>query len=267
MQTPSKISRLDPQSHSPFLGRAWRRSLKRSCVICLSLFLLSVVLFSSSAAQEGVPHREFSANVLMRMRTEQSGIGARIQVKQDNLHLDYPDLVHHRQIPFWFLSNGLVASVKEATDEDFNPGPGGPLFLGVFLRFRPANPDRFCEEFRPYFIEFMKASAGELSDEDLARLQNPENFACEQTGREIVALRDCRTYRFAGFGMEEYWTSVAFDPKLTTILQIELNPPQGLILKLDAIKEGPQPSSLFIPPRDHIVVINLKKLDCITPQK
>ena len=129
MQSPSKISGLDPRDHSPCPGRVWRCSPTRNCMICLSLFLLSVVLFSSSAAQEMAPHREFSANVLMRMGTEKSGIGARIKVKQDNLYLDYPDLVHHRHIPFWFLSNGLVASVKEATDEDFNPGPGGPLSL------------------------------------------------------------------------------------------------------------------------------------------
>jgi hypothetical protein len=263
MQSPSKISGADPRDHSPCLGCAWRLSSTRYCVVCLGLFLLSVVLFSSSAAQEAVPHREFSANVLMRMGAEKSGIGARLYVKQDDLRLDFPDLAHRGQIPFWFLSDGVVASVKAASDEDFNPG-GGPLFVGIFLRFRPMNPDRFCEEFRPYFIEFMRASAGELSDEDLEKLQNPQNFACEQTGQEIVALRDCRTYRFAGVGMEEYWTSVSFDPKLATILQIKLNPPRGMMLQLDAIKEEPQPSSLFIPPPDHVVVIDLKNLAHIT---
>lgn len=176
---------------------------------CLSLFLLSVVLFSSSAAQEMAPHREFSANVLMRMGTEKSGIGARIQLKQDNLYLDYPDLVHHRHIPFWFLSNGLVASVKEATDEDFNPGPGGPLFLGIFLRFRPANPDRFCEEFRPYFIEFMKASAGELSDEDLTRLQNPEQLRL-RTDR----TRDRRAAGLSNLPIRWIWNGGILDERL-----------------------------------------------------
>lgn len=102
----------------------------------------------------------------------------------------------------------------------FSPGAANPLLVGTLLRFRSTNPDRFCEEFRPYYIEVLKATASELDDKDLKileSLQNPENFPCEQTRHEIVAQRDCRIYRFAA--LSEYWTFVSFDPTLATILQ------------------------------------------------
>ncbi len=236
----------------------WRQFYRISLAF---LLLAEAGLIGISVGQE-VPHREFSANVLLRMGTEKSGVGARIYVKEGDLYLDYPDLVHRRPIPFWFLSNGLVASVKAARDEEFNPGPADPLLIGFLLRFRPANPDHFCEEFRIHYIERMKAEAdelggGKLSRLDLQELKNLEkNFTCEQTDHEIVANRDCRTYRFAG--IEEYWTTIAFDPKLGAILQVEMNPPQGLVVRLDAVQEKPQPAALFVPPPDHIVLAKLR---------
>jgi hypothetical protein len=251
-----------------FLGPRRKHSWRRCLLISLALPSVLVALIRPSVGQE-TPHREFSANVLMRMGTEKSGSGARVYVKEDNVYLDFPDLAHGRHIPVWFLSDGVVVSVKEAwsdedsNDEAFNPGPsdpfssGDPFSVGFFLRFRPTNPNRLCEELRSYYIEFMQGG-GRLRNEDLKNLQKPDNFRCEQTGHEMVTVRDCRTYRLAS-GLSEYWITISFDPKLTAILQVQWNPPQGLILRLDAIKEGPQPSSLFVPPPDHIVVVDPKK--------
>ncbi len=246
---------------SVFFGPQRKHSWRRLYLISLAFFLAGAGLIATLVGQE-VSHREFSANVLLRMGTEKSGIGARIYVKEGDLYLDYPDLVHRRRVPFWFLSNGLVVSVKAARDEEFNPGPADPLLIGFLLQFHPANPDHFCEEFRVHYIERVKVEAaelsgGKLSDLDLQGLKNLEkNFACEQTHHEIVANRDCRSYRFAA--IEEYWTKVAFDPKLGAILQVEMNPPRGLVVHLDAVKEEPQPAALFVPPPDDIVLAKLR---------
>lgn len=235
---------------SPRSGQHW--------VAVLLFFGLITVLPGLSAEEDVVPRREFSAHLLMRMSKEKSGVGAQLYVKQDNLYIDYPDLVNKRRIPFWFLSNGQVATVKAAQDESFNPGPANPMVAGMLLRFHSTDADHFCEEFRSYSIKIMKAG-GELGEEDLRNLQNPKNFPCEQTGHETVAGRDCFTYRAAAFIVgAEGWMTLSFDPKLAAILHIEINPPQGLILLLDTIKEGPQPASLFVPAPDHVVLMDLK---------
>src|SRR5215469_12040302 len=122
------------------------------------LFALISVPAGLSAAQDIAPSREFSAHLLMRMSKEKSGVGAQLHVKQDDLYIDYPDLVNKRRIPFWFLSNGQVATVKAAQDESFNPGPANPMVAGMLLRFHPTDADHFCEEFRSYSIKIMNAS-------------------------------------------------------------------------------------------------------------
>lgn len=215
-----------------------------------------------ATAPENAWRREFSADVLIRMGAGPAGnegIGARVYVREGDLYLDFPDMAHHGHIPFWFLSNGVVASVKAATDENFDPGPGGPLFVGTLLRFRPVNPDHFCEEFRSYYVEALEAGARESGDEEelkiLERLRKPENFPCEETGREMVAQRECRIYRVGV--VSESWTFISFDPKLATILQVRVNPPQGLILRLETIQEKPQPISLFTPPPDCVVLAHV----------
>ena len=233
------------------LAQRFRRT--RGCIGCLA------ILLSLSSSQDAAPQREFSAHLLMRMGTEKSGVGVQVHVKQDSVYLDYPDLVHHGRIPFWFLSNGVVASVKAATDKDFNPGPADPLLAGELLRFRPRNPDHFCEEFRAYSIGMMKVIGEGVDDETRKNLQNPDNYPCEQTGQETVAQRECRTYRAVGF--PQYWMTISFDPKLATIVRAQINPPQGLILLLDGIKEEPQPASLFVPAADHVVLIDPNKPD------
>jgi len=235
--------------------------------IYLCLLVLGTVLLGSSAAQVSQPDREFSAKVLMRMAKEKSGVGARVYVKQGDVYLDFPDLVNKRHIPFWFLSNGVVASVKAATDENFNPGPTNPLVAGIFLRFHPTNADRFCQEFRSYSLAIMKAQPDGLSDEALRNLQKPESFPCEQTGHESVAGRDCATFRVAGFilGQEE-WMTISLDPKLATILQVRVSPPQGLIVLLDAIEEGPQSADLFVLPPDHVTLLDPNKPAGVAPE-
>ena len=150
----------------------------------------------------------------------------------------------------------------------FSPGAANPLLVGTLLRFRSTNPDRFCEEFRPYYIEVLKASAGELDDKDLKileSLQNPENFPCEQTGHEIVAQRDCRILPICcTFGiLDVSYLSILRWPRS---YKVRINPPQGLVLRLDAIKVEPQPSSLFIPLPDHIVLARLKKRGRVPPE-
>ena len=212
-------------------------------------------------AREDDSRREFSADVLIRMGAGPAGnegIGARVHVREGDLYLDFPDLAHHGHIPFWFLSNGVVASVKAATDENFDPGPGGPLFVGTLLRFRPVNRDHFCEEFRSYYVEALEAGARESGDEEelkvLDGLRKPENFPCEETGRELVAQRQCRVYRVGA--ISESWTFISFDPKLAAITQVRVNPPQGLILRLETIQEKPQSISLFTPPPDRIVLVH-----------
>lgn len=228
-------------------------------VAVVLLFVFIAVPLGLSAGQDAAPPREFSAHLLMRMSKEKSGVGAQLYVKQDNLYIDYPDLVNKRRIPFWFLSSGVVAAGKAASDESFNPGPANPLAAGVLLRFRPTDAGHFCEEFRSCSIKILE-QGGDLSDTALQNVQKPENFPCEQTGHETVAGRDCLTYRVAAFilGLEG-WMTIAFDPKLAAILHVEINPPQGLILLLDTIQEGPQPDSLFVPAPDHVVLVDLKK--------
>lgn len=225
------------------------------------LCVLGIMGFAATLiAQDSARNREFSANVLMRMGNKQPGIGARIHVRNDNLYLDYPDLDNHRRVPFWFLGNGLVATVKEASDEEFNPGPANPFFVGFLLRFHPANPDRFCEEFGRHYLEMVRASDEEQSDEVRKELEKPGNFVCEPTGHEIVAQRDCRTFRFVGVGvLSESWTTISFDPKLAAILQIQVNPPNGLSVRLDDIQEAPQLDSLFVPTPGYVVVVDLQK--------
>ena len=241
----------------------------------VSLFSVAIVgsllgtasLLAVSTGQDAALQREFSARLLMRMGTGKSGVGAQLHVKQDNLYLDFPDLVRKSHIPFWFLSNGVVASVKAATDEDFNPGPTNPLTAGLLLRFHATSSDHFCEEFRSYSIQTLKASDEGLTVDAFQRLQKPENFPCELTGRETVAGRDCVTYRAAAFilGLED-WMTISFDPKLGTILGVQVNPPQGLILRLDSIKEESQPSSLFVLPPEHVVLIDLSKPAAAAPK-
>lgn len=233
-------------------------SLFRAAV--LGFFLGTASLLAMWAGQDAAPQREFSAHLLMRMGTEKSGVGAQLHVKQDNLYLDFPDLARKSRIPFWFLSNGVVASVKAAIDEDFNPGPTNPLTAGLLLRFHGTSPDHFCEEFRSYSIQTLKASDEGLTVDAVQRLQKPENFPCEQTGRETVAGRDCVTYRVAAYilGLED-WMTISFDPKLGTIVDVQVNPPQGLILRLDSIREEPQSPSLFVLPPEHVVLIDLSK--------
>lgn len=230
-------------------------------------FLGSTALLALSAGQDAVPQREFSAHLLMRMGTEKSGVGAQIHVKQDNLYLNFPDLARHGRIPFWFLSSGVVASVKAATDEDFNPGPTNPLAAGHLLRFHATSPDHFCEEFRTYSIQTLRASEEGLTVDAVQRLQKSENFPCELTGRETVAGRDCVTYRAAAFimGLED-WMTMSFDPKLGTMIKVQVNPPQGLIVLLDSIKEEPQSSSLFVLPPEHVVLIDLSKPAVAAPK-
>ena len=242
-----------------------RVSLFRAAI--LGFFMGTASLVAVSAGQDAIPQREFSAHLLMRMGTEKSGVGAQIHVKQDNLYLDFPDLARHGRIPFWFLSNGVVASVKAATDEDFNPGPTNPLAAGLLLRFHATSPDHFCEEFRAYSIQTLRASEEGLTVDAVQRLQKSENFPCEQTGRKTVAGRDCVTYRAAAFilGLED-WMTMSFDPKLGTITEVQVNPPQGLILRLDSIKEEPQPSSLFVLPPEHVVMIELSKPAAAAPK-
>lgn len=222
---------------------------------------LSMMGFAATLiAQNAARHREFSANLLMRMGTKQPGIGARMHVKEDNLYLEYPNLDNHRRIPFWFLGNGLVATVKEGVDEEFNPGPANPFVVGFLLRFRPTSPDRFCEEFSRHYIEMVKASDDQPSDEVRKEVENPGNVACEPTGQETVAQRACRSFRFAGVGvLSESWTTISFDPKLAAILQIRVNPPNGLSVRLDDIQEAPQLDSLFVPSPGYVVVVDLKK--------
>lgn len=58
---------------------------QHSCMRAWAVFLglvFGAALLGSSAAQEASPRRESCANVLMRMGSETSGIGARVYVKQ-----------------------------------------------------------------------------------------------------------------------------------------------------------------------------------------
>jgi hypothetical protein len=220
----------------------------RCLLISLAFPLVWVSLITPSVGQEA-PHREFSANVLVRERGATSGYGARVYVKQDDLYLDLPDLGGGRHIPFWFLSDGTLDTVKEASIHE----PSLEMPLVFVLHFRSTHADRFCEEFRAYYTEFEKFR-DDLGEEDVKKLQHPQSFSCEPKGYEVVAERRCRTYRFVG--IEEDVTNICFDPTLATI--IEANSLSDLWIRLDRIEEKPQPQSLFIPPPDHIVMVKYR---------
>lgn len=233
----------------------------------LALIVLIAVLPGSSAGQDAPRHREFSAYVLQREATQNSGFGVRVNVKDANAYVNLVD-GKGRHVPFWFRSNGVIASAKEYPAlaqewEDAGSGPSVNWFaVGLMLPFHPAHPDRFCEELRSYTIEVLKAF-----DEGSHEAWSLEEFPCEYTGRETVAGRNCPTYRVPGdfVTMGENRATVSFDPQLATILQVHISPPAGVILRLDAIKEGPQPDSLFVLPPDHVVIAGPKKLKAKSP--
>ena len=208
------------------------------------------------SATEPVHSREFSAHLTMGMAVEKERLDVPIYIKQDQLYMDFPGPENKPRIPFWFLSNGTVDSVKAVKDPDFDPGPANPILAGFLLLFRPTNAENFCQEFRPYYLAMMNATGARLSDARMKSLEDAQNFPCEQTGHEVFAQRDCTTYRFSA--MAEYWTLIDFDPKLGAILQVQYNPSQGLILRLDNIKEGPQPGSLFVPSPAYVVFVTMK---------
>ena len=247
--------------------------MQRSCTqsshrFYFAFIVLIAVLPGSLAGQDAPRHREFSAVVLMREATQNSGFGVRVNVKDANVYVDLVD-GKGRHVPFWFLTDGLTASAKEypvlAQEwEDAGSGPSmDPFTVGLMLRFHPAHADRFCEELRSYTIEVVKA----FSEGSLENPWSSQEFPCEYTGRETVAGRNCPTYRVPADFMRigENWTTVSFDPQLATILQVHISPPKGWILRLEAIKEGPQPASLFVLPPDHVVITGPKKLKAKSP--
>jgi hypothetical protein len=209
------------------------------------------------AATMAAHGREFSGHLIMGLAVEKERLDVPVYIKHDQLYMDFPGPKNKPRIPFWFLSNGAVDSVKAVKDPDFNPGPANPILAGFLLLFRPTSDDHFCQEFRPYYLAMMNATGAGLSDAQMKALEDAQHFPCEQTGRETFSERECVTYRFSA--MTEYWTLIDYDPKLAEILRVQYNPPQGLILQLDDIKESPQSNRLFVPSTGHIVFVSLKK--------
>jgi hypothetical protein len=158
-------------ARSAFWGSRRKQSLRRFFLISLAFPLAWVALIRASVGQEA-PHREFSAIVLVRETGTTAGYGARVYVKQDALYLDLPDLAQGRRIPFWFLSDGTLATVKEALVHE----PSLEMPLVFMLHFRPTHPDRFCEEFRAYYVAFEKLR-DDLSGEELQKLQHPQKLS------------------------------------------------------------------------------------------
>jgi hypothetical protein len=209
------------------------------------------------AATVAAHGREFSAHLIMGMGVEKERLDVPVYIKQDQLYMNFPGPENKPRVPFWFLSNGTVDSVKAVNGPDFNPGPLNPILAGFLLLFRPTSAENFCKEFRSYYLAMMNATGARLSDATMKSLEDSRHFPCERTGHEFFAQRDCVIYRFSA--MTEYWTLIDFDPKLEVILQVQYNPPQGLILRLANIKEGPQRDSLFVPPPGRLVFVTLTK--------